>query len=118
MSKITIGVRVQISLEDIENLLYSAAEGSAYWCSNSRELGYEHTVKHITEEGKDWICKDEEQGDKQVKFFVNLARIKKGLAVMAKKQPKSFADILNENTDMYTGDCLLQCALFGEVIYV
>lgn len=117
MSKITIGVRVQISIEEIENLLYSAAQGSDYWSSNSSELGYESTVKKITEQGKDFIIFDDEDGDKQLKFFLNMKRIKKGLAVMAKKEPSHFADILNDNVDMNTADVLVQCSLFGEVKY-
>ena len=107
---------MHITIEDIENLLYSAAEGCNYWCSNSSELGYEHNVKKITEEEKDYILFDAEN-EKQEKFFLNMKRIKRGLTVMAKKYPHHFADIVNENTDMTTADVLVQCALFGDTLY-
>jgi len=37
--------------------------------------------------------------------------------VMAKKEPRHFADFLKEDYDETTGDVFLQCCLFGEVIY-
>ena len=46
MKNKTISVRFHISLEDIENLIYSAQEGSKYWC-DSEELGYEKPVKNM-----------------------------------------------------------------------
>jgi hypothetical protein len=36
---------------------------------------------------------------------------------LATKYPRHFADLVNENTDAITADVLLQCCLFGELIY-
>lgn len=43
--------------------------------------------------------------------------VQKGLVVMAEKYPKHFANILTEDDDAETGDVLLQCCLFGGIIY-
>jgi hypothetical protein len=43
--------------------------------------------------------------------------IQKGLAILAEKYPWHLASILAENADADTGDALLQCSLFGDVIY-
>jgi hypothetical protein len=43
--------------------------------------------------------------------------IVRGLAVMAKRYPMHFADVLNENEDATTADVFLQCCAFGDVIY-
>lgn len=114
---LTLSVRVHIKLEDIENLLYSAAQGSSYW-SDSEQLGYESTVKKALlpkAEGK--IVKIVDHEDEPMAYLLNLEKIKKGLTVMAKKEPSHFADFLQENADMITGDVFLQCCLFGEVKY-
>lgn len=114
----TISVRVHVPIKDIENILYSAAQGCNYWCSNSDELGYEHNVKKITEEEKDYILFDAEADEgTQKKFFLNMKRIKRALTVIAKKYPHHFNDIIDDNADMITADVLVQCALFGDIIY-
>lgn len=115
MTKITISVRTHFKIEDIENLMYSMATGSSYWSDNVRDLGYESAVKQITREGKTWGIYDTE--DENQLMDLNLAAIKKGLTLMAKKEPSHFADILNDDADQVTSDVLLQLALFGEVKY-
>jgi len=50
-------------------------------------------------------------------FRLDLEAIAQGLEVMASKYPRHFADLVNENTDAITADVLLQCCLFGELIY-
>jgi hypothetical protein len=39
------------------------------------------------------------------------------LGVMAKDYPQHLGDLLADNADAITGDVLIQCAVFGEVIY-
>lgn len=41
----------------------------------------------------------------------------RGLGVMLEKFPLKFAQIVNDDGDMYTGDLLIQCAAFGEEKY-
>lgn len=115
MEKLTVSVRMHIKLEDIENLLYSTVTGSRYWCGNIGELGYERNVKQVLGGEKDYILFDDEED--HVSHFLNLKKIKKGLAVMAKKETSHFADFIQENADENTADVFLQCCLFGKVIY-
>jgi hypothetical protein len=113
----TISVRVHISLEDIENLLYSAGQGIKYW--GYSELEYESCVKRILD-GKDVVIEDQEGSDEKGNAktcILNLKKVKRGITILAKKYFHHLNDIKNGNTDMYTGDALLQCALFGDIIY-
>lgn len=48
---------------------------------------------------------------------LDLAAIRRGLAIMAKLEPKHFADFLNEQYDATTADVFVQCCVFGEVVY-
>lgn len=50
-------------------------------------------------------------------FELRLDGIAKGLEVLACYYPRHFADLLNENADSITADALLQCCVFGELIY-
>jgi hypothetical protein len=50
-------------------------------------------------------------------FRLDLKSIRRGLADLATKYPRHFADLVNEDTDAITADVLLQCCLFGELIY-
>ena len=50
-------------------------------------------------------------------FRLDLKSIRRGLEDLATKYPRHFADLVNEDTDAITADALLQCCLFGELIY-
>lgn len=125
MKKQTISVRVHVSLEDIANLLYSARRGTGYWVNQDKGndgtidglglLEYEKDVEDFVKGKLEVSVFDGEDEDK--KHVLTIAKIKKGLTAMAKNEKDQFTDILNDNTDMYTADALVQCALFGKIIY-
>lgn len=48
---------------------------------------------------------------------LNSIKIRQGIATLATNYPHKFRDIIAEDCDMYTGDLLIQCALFGEEKY-
>lgn len=50
-------------------------------------------------------------------YTLDTAAIQRGLTVLEEKYSWHLADILNENDDASTGDSLLQCCLFGDIIY-
>jgi hypothetical protein len=50
-------------------------------------------------------------------FRLDLNSIGRGLDDLATKYPRHFADLVNENSDAITADVLLQCCLFGELVY-
>jgi hypothetical protein len=50
-------------------------------------------------------------------FRLDLNSIGRGLDDLATKYPRHFADLVNENSNAITADVLLQCCLFGELVY-
>jgi hypothetical protein len=50
-------------------------------------------------------------------FRLDLKSIGQGLDALATKYPRHFADLIDGNTDTITANVLLQCCLFGELIY-
>lgn len=57
-----------------------------------------------------------EEGDKDT-YELTLEGVKKGLEKMKEEYPRHWADLVEENDDLITGDCFLQLAVFGEWIY-
>ena len=48
---------------------------------------------------------------------LTLDDVKKGLELMREQYPSDWADLVEENDDLETGDIWLQLTVFGEVIY-
>jgi hypothetical protein len=59
----------------------------------------------------------DKDGDDEKEHRLDRTALQKGIAIMREKHPKHFADWLSENDDADTGDCFLQCCLFGELVY-
>lgn len=125
MTNKTISVRVHVNLEDIESLLYSAAQGTDYWTNSEPNdeneisglglLAFENEVKDFMKGDLVIYVFDGEDDDK--KYELDIKRIKGGLTAMAKNERDHFTNLITDNADMYTADALIQCALFGKTIY-
>lgn len=113
--EMTVHIKFEIKMSDIENLLDSASRGAGYWAQS--KLAYESEVKKILTGKYDADIVDLEDEDHETTYVLNLAKIKKGFKIMAVKEPEAFAEFLAGDGDDNTGDTFLQCALFGEVIY-
>lgn len=51
------------------------------------------------------------------KHHITIDDVKKGLELMRDQYPRHYADLVEENDDLITGDVWLQLAVFGELIY-
>lgn len=45
------------------------------------------------------------------------AKVRQGLKIMAEKYPHQFKYVMADDTDAESGDVLVQCSLFGELVY-
>ena len=57
------------------------------------------------------------EGEEPTKHYLTLKDVRKGLRLMKKLYPEHYADLVEENDDLITGDVWLQLAVFGELIY-
>ncbi len=115
---IELSLTFKLSEGTFHNQVTSAIEGgSNYWASidvGKHEPGWRNyfTAKFTIIEG------DEKAGAVQDKTYeLTLDKLKAGLQVLADKYPHHFKDIVDETGDATTGDVLVQCALFGEIVY-
>ena len=53
----------------------------------------------------------------EAKHHITLDDVKKGLELMRDLYPRHWADLVEENDDLITGDVWLQLTVFGELIY-
>ncbi len=102
---VTVMVPHEIPVADIESALESAARtGIAEW--GRAEFGAESCQGVVVTEKR-------VAGVKRHAF--DLAKVTLGLAVCAAKYPHHFRDFVSGDGDAYTGNVILQCALFGGV---
>lgn len=135
-----IKIEVELTLDQIRNLLCSAFEGgSNYWyeirgkgCAPPYELkdfnhggkaqdlfNYWHWCQLIptTEGGWLEITVPEAGEPYEAPHRLDLQALRKGAQVMAEKYPRHFANVISEDDDSETGDVFLQCCLYGEVVF-
>lgn len=114
MINIEIKVTYKFTEERIREFLDGAGRGCGYWAEGAGELEYDSgTMLAMTNDGIK--IKDLENNDKV--YTLNRDVIIRGLSTMANKEPEAFSQLISNDYDVYTCDTLIQCALFGEVIY-
>lgn len=62
---------------------------------------------------EDFDCADNPGKD----HFIFLEDMQKGLRILMEDYPEFYADLVKGNDDYYTCNNLMQCAMFGEIVY-
>lgn len=130
-------VPVRVPEERVWSLLVGAFEGgSKYWVRHYR---YDDSGLRRVDDGDDsdfdamrdgavyyythqlpllgrclFVKPDEEDNEE---YVLNRAALERGLATMAEKHPRHFANFIEKQDDATTSDVFLQLCLFGEVVY-
>lgn len=120
------GMDLSLSEDDqkLQDLLTSAFEGGvSYWCEIIRYEGPKDikkalTYKHIELpfiEGCAVIIKAD---DEEQEYKVTRETLVRGLEVLKNSDYKwHYHNYVEENWDAETADVVLQCGLFGEIVY-
>ena len=58
-----------------------------------------------------------EDVEEEKEYKVSLKDVEKGLKTLIFNYPRNYANIMTEKGDFYDYDALLQCVVFGDVIY-
>lgn len=127
-SAATFSLTLDIPLQALADTLCSGLEGgSGYWAriadyTKPSEMSFRidegEVFRHIDypmNEGGAITLLDME--DDRKSYRLDLPALKRGAAIMAVKYPRHFSDMVNEGGDAITGDVLIQCAVFGELVY-
>lgn len=100
-----VHVPVLIAADDIESLVNSAR--ISYWGRMD-----------VTKDGAVVVTEVDEVTNKRLrKRTLTLDVLRDGLYAMAREAPYQFSSLLTNNADSVTGDCFIQCCIFGKVEY-
>jgi hypothetical protein len=111
-------VKTQIKVDLLAEIIVNAMDAAdiGYWASVPK--GADHYAVLAGKESA--IVKEREgphDGHGNGRHELTGAKIRQGLQVMAEKYPHHFSNVVENNADAETGDVLIQCALFGDIIY-
>ena len=134
----TILVPVEVDYEKVANAFIGAIEGGySPWLHSFHPASdnLSTTLRlNIRADGGTWYAEasywrdggaaelrfdkaDESEGAGTGRIILSRAEITLGLAIMAEKAPKHFADLMNENDDAVTHDVFVQCCVLGDIVY-
>jgi len=135
MSDKTVKITIEVPLLKVADALCSAFEssmGAGYWCEIVKchaPATLTNTLDGLTEQpdpkvyphidyllnpGGYLTIKDNEDGERHKLTHEGVLA---GLVAMAEKCPYQFGQLIGEGGDAITGDVLVQCAVFGDVVY-
>jgi hypothetical protein len=122
-----VPVTVQISADKFECALVSSFEGgSREWLAEievvrdpSRECRFHSDMPFFGAELQLVVHDGYNPLTDGAKFHRNLTlqALVEGFQILAQKYPHHAMDLLADNGDAVTGDVLVQCAIFGDIVY-
>lgn len=118
--------RKDLNKETLVDIFSTATYGSD-WLGIRRPKKFDSLVKESESREEKWAdillgggyiaAYEYEDEDEPTRHKVTLDMMKKGFEVFKEKCPYDYADFITENEDYYTCSNLMQCVLFGEVVY-
>ena len=116
----------RISQQEVDDLLCAAFEGGiTYWCSRAETVGdWPEGAEYLSDtlsRGATILLTDAESAfdseDEQPEVrTLTLSNFKRAVVIVAEKYGQTVADFV-EDHDADSADCVVQVAVFGEVVY-
>ena len=119
-----------VSDQQLADLLCSAIEGgSNYWIGTLKnqygkgfsriDISTRYLELPFHEGSGIWIMDSDDEGEPTLKepVLITNALLRKGLNIVFEKYLWHFINVVKDNSDAETGDVVLQCAVFGDIIY-
>jgi hypothetical protein len=114
----TIQIEVQVSDEDINDIMVAALEGGInYWCNEASCQEQDGYLSDMLSKGKEIILEDDVSGDTVI---LNKEKLLKGIKLAIKQGYISLTGDYRIDTgqiDACDADTIVQLALFDTVIY-
>jgi len=117
---VTAEITVELTVQDIDDIMVSALEGGiTYWCCEAEVVG-----EYLGEYGSDQISRGgslilhDNEGDD--KWELTLEKFLNGVAMYLKEVGTAALDCGHIDPGQIDGeaaDCIVQFAIFGEVVY-
>lgn len=128
MNTYIVTVCHEVSAKNIMYQICAAVEGGiGYWAESFKLKSssiapteapwYSDTALYTGDFTIEVIEHEEHKEGRGVSTLLTPDSLRRGLHLMAEKDPKQFKSILDEDGDAITADLLIQYCAFGEVIY-
>lgn len=135
MEEIKYTVERVLSVDDIEDILTTAIEGGiSYWailCNDAPEwekaeeqlkakgveLFYGNVATQVLLNGDAIKFEDAEGEEDDSDWTLDMEKFKKGCALYEKERGSLSANLANGSFDAVEADCLIQYAVFGDVVF-
>lgn len=126
--KLVRNVKNLFTHEFLTDILCSASYGSSWFYFGT----HQDTPKSIYEDAKTcYECREDiwayillhdgflviEDIEEEEEHKISLKDIIKGFKIVMLNYPQQYADIMEENGDYYDYDAVIQCAVFGDIVY-
>ena len=129
----SIKVNQEVSEEKVQNLLTNGFDhGIAYWAMVKEDSGvdknpYAEWRSDLPLNGG-WVVLEDSTGEGGFEVegnpfeveggvILNRESVERGLQIMAAEFHRHFADMMNGDDDAITADVLIQCSVFGDIIF-
>jgi len=116
----TVKTVTEISAQRLDEVLDSAwAGGCNYFVERLERITttLDRALPWLGDHKGSGLCYRVMVGDDPETYQLDWKTLGEGLNVMARDFPKHFQDLVDENDDANTADILVQCSLFGKMIY-
>ena len=127
----TVKISKEITHDDLARFLCNALEGGSNYWLEEMDLGFQPTQEEKEKYGdwydlpQYWINHPNFELKLTYNFgkkaVLNLAKLRKGLQILAEKHADKLACLVEDENPILSieeeADCLLQCSLFGEIIF-
>lgn len=130
-------VEERFSHDNLVDVFSTATYGSDWltmWVANddeSQKLRWEAKSKgmecrediwaYVLEHGGRLVCCDmesqEDENDTSCQHIITMDDMNNGFDIFKAKCPSDYADLIDDQGDYFTANNLMQCVMFGEVIY-
>ena len=126
--KLVRNVKNLFTHDFLTDILCSASYGSGWFYFGT----HEDTPKSIYEDAKTcYECREDiwayvllhdgflviEDIEEEKEYKISLKDIIKGFKIVMLNYPRHYANIMEENGDYYDADAVIQCAVFGNIVY-
>lgn len=124
-----LSAKIDITVQEMDDIISTALEGGiTYWCCEAYPLALKHTNKwpegvewasQCLSRGYDIVLVDAEEDDENgipVEYILTLDDMIRGIQMFCEIHGKHY-NILRDDYDASDADCMVQYALFGDLVY-
>lgn len=98
-------IKIKVKTENLTNQIENLTVNYSPWIFSYEQIG------------KSWVFTYENENYKKRTKTITLAHLAKGMSKLATEDAHRFGSIVTGDTDALDADALIQCTIFGKLVY-